>query len=743
MSEIKSGLYDKYLYKDGKKYIAQYCLKEDHIYKSIPNFQRKDKIKYISSYNSLKNKDKKEIPKNYEVPTDEFLIMDNYIPLGKNIGIHFEEITINKLSLNSTNTFKYLPLKIVGGLYYDKETKLICKDNNEDIIALSINYAEKYYNAKTVEFLENEIFKKGKYIIVIEPNYGIFESLKSDLDMIRISSPNEIILLKNEEELYYVLDRTRNISAENYRLLGNFMMRNSMYEKAIYYYTTAIKINKQNNDDNLDLILHSNLSEAYNRYGYYSKVVYYTDYSLNKINKLIKDKSKEKNSFLSEQKIKALYKKTKALISLRKFKEAYDILFDKSENNPNNDIMEDFLKLEQVKEMLNIVKEGYENTLGHFDYIKMINEEKISFDFKKYGDYLNPKIEINFQKGKGIKMIAKEKINTGELLIAEKALSFSQYRDENYYDDGEDDKVVSTDNPKVIVEIELFNKFCLKLKKAPLDNEKFYMLCDGRNLDEDLNERKKYCEEQDKGLRSLELFKINQTICLNKYGSGRNILIDKELGVGVWGYASLFNHDCLPNSTYFSIGDFYFGYCIREIDKGEEITSRYVSSRKSYKDRQQTLLENWRFNCQCQLCQYQSKKNDKEYDNYMEIMDKSYKQISKEIAKKFEEFLEQNKRKYNCYEMAKAYLRLEEYYGLIHDYAETKKFSKLVTKYAKDKNFSFQKDNLFKLMLCASGVNVNHSEFVSIYNEIINLLEKYTPFNNMEIQYLFRNFMAK
>ena len=93
--------------------------------------------------------------------------------------------------------------------------------------------------------------------------------------------------------------------------------------------------------------------------------------------------------------------------------------------------------------------------------------------------------------------------------------------------------------------------------------------------------------------------------------------------------------------------------------------------------------------------------------------------------------------------MAKAYLRLEEYYGLIHDYAETKKFSKLVTKYAKDKNFSFQKDNLFKLMLCASGVNVNHSEFVSIYNEIINLLEKYTPFNNMEIQYLFRNFMAK
>ena len=35
-------------------------------------------------------------------------------------------------------------------------------------------------------------------------------------------------------------------------------------------------------------------------------------------------------------------------------------------------------------------------------------------------------------------------------------------------------------------------------------------------------------EEQDKGMRDIELFKINQAICLNKYGSGRYILMDRD-----------------------------------------------------------------------------------------------------------------------------------------------------------------------------------------------------------------------
>ena len=58
--------------------------------------------------------------------------------------------------------------------------------------------------------------------------------------------------------------------------------------------------------------------------------------------------------------------------------------------------------------------------MGHFDFQKMIQDEKTHFDLDNYGDYLNPKLEIQFEKDKGIKFVAKEDINLGELILVEK-----------------------------------------------------------------------------------------------------------------------------------------------------------------------------------------------------------------------------------------------------------------------------------------------------------------------------------
>ena len=727
-NNIKEGLYDKYLYKDGKKYIGQ--VKKNNVYQTVANFVRKSREEYISIFNTNKKKYLKNNSIKSDIPTDEFLLDSDYHPLGKNIDNNFRSVPINKLEINAINYYKYIILKIASGIYIDNETKFLGEDKNGDFVNISMNYVENYFHPKNFMELEKEVFKLGKYMIVIEPNYGIFEN--SDADEIKISSPSEIILFEDKSELDYFLEKNKDITPENYKLLGNLMIKNHFYEKAIYYYNSGIKINK--NDDNLDVILHSNLSEAYIKFGYFTKSLQYVDYCLDKLSKILEDKNKEKDKFLYQLKMRILFRKIKALLALRKFKEAYDIFYNKSENNPNNDIMNEFMELKQVKELLAIVKNGYENTLGHYDYIKMLKEEENNFDFTNYGEYINPKIEIKSEKGRGIKLVAKEKINIGELLIAEKALAFSRGDCDS---DNKEDIIVSKDNPKVIVEIELFNKLFLKLKKSPLDYEKFYLLYDGRNLEQDISERKKYLEEQDKGTRDIELFKINQAICLNKYGSGRYILMDRDIGAGLWGYASFFNHDCLPNTNHFGIGDFYFGYCIREIDKGEELTTKYVSSRRSYKERQQIILENWRFNCNCQLCKYQLKKNDTIYENYMEMMNKHSNEIPIKNAKLFEEYLEENKKKYSCYEMANAYLRLEEYYNVKKDFNAVKKFSELVTKYANGKNFLFQLENLYMQMLTVSASGSN--EFLTIYKNIIKYLEKYTPLNNEEIQYLFRN----
>ena len=130
------------------------------------------------------------------------------------------------------------------------------------------------------------------------------------------------------------------------------MIKKMFYEKAIYYYNEGIKLNK--NDDNLDIILHSNLSEAYFKYQYFTKAIQNSDYCLNKLNNLLKTDNNN-NKFLIQQKTKALYRKIKGLFSLRKFKEAYELLFNKSKDNPNQDIINDFLKLDEIKKMIDII----------------------------------------------------------------------------------------------------------------------------------------------------------------------------------------------------------------------------------------------------------------------------------------------------------------------------------------------------------------------------------------------------
>ena len=403
MTELKEGFLDNYIDIDGKKFVGQIIKKPKSQYKTVNNFQRKPREEYLSIHKSKFKKYKiPSLSKN--VPTDKFIGIVNYNAYGKNIESDYAIVNLDKLVLNSVNAKKYMLLKIISGIYIDEDKgcNFVCEDSNKDAVIIVINGSELYFDATSYNMLEKNVYTKGKYIAIIEPNYGIFES---DYDEIKIDSPNEIIIFKDKGELDYFIDKNENASPENYKLLGNLMLNNKFYEKAIFYYNKAINLN--GDEDNMDIILHSNLAEAYMKFGYYSRCIQNSDYCLTKIIKLMKKDNKDE--FLTQQKIKNLFRKIKGLVALRNFKEAYEILYNKSENNPFGDIINDFLKLDQLKSYIDIIKNGYQNNLGHFDFKKMLQEEKLNFDFQTFGDYLNPKIEIKFEKKNMMIMIIKQK----------------------------------------------------------------------------------------------------------------------------------------------------------------------------------------------------------------------------------------------------------------------------------------------------------------------------------------------
>ena len=731
---MKNYINDKFKYED-----IISTLNDTTINQNTNNFQRKSREEYILRHNlAIETTKEKILSNDNNIQLESPLDIDTYNPLGKNIKSNFNEAKIKDLKLNYINNNKYLILKIISKIFIIKSTNFIGEDNNKDLINVSIYNSEKFFRIKEWEKLEKDIFTEGKYIIIIEPNYKVYES---GFDGLRIESPNEIIILDNEEELNYFLDKNKNISSENYKLLGNLMVKKMFYEKAIYYYNEGIKFNK--NNENLDIILHSNLSEAYFKYQYFTKVIQNSNYSLDKINNLLKIENKN-NMFLIQQKIKALYRKIKGLFSLRKFKEAYELLFNISKDNPNKDIINEFLKLDEIKKMIDIIISGNENSLGHYNFKKMIEEEKVNFDLQNYGEYLNPKLEIKFEKGKGIKITAKDTIKQGELILVEKSLVFSNKREKKrqFFDEMMN---VSIINPSIIAEVELYNNLAEKLLKAPLDNEKFYYLYDGKNVEEDLNQRKKILEGQENGKKILTKEKINGVICNNKYGIGRYIIYYNDKCTGVWGTSSFMNHDCLSNTSYFGIGDYYISFCIREINKGDEITSSYCSSVYTYEERNNILLTNWRFKCTCQLCKYQEKKYEPDYNNFIKLLtnitsENKKDKISMGTLKFFEDYLEKYKKNFSCYELANGYLQLETIYSFHKDLNNVKKFSELVTKYAGEKNYLFQMSSLYTLAICINDCNTIHNglygrDLFIVMKDIQTLLKKYTPFTEEEIQY--------
>ena len=69
----------------------------------------------------------------------------------------------------------------------------------------------------------------------------------------------------------------------------------------------------------------------------------------------------------------------------------------------------------------------------------------------------------------------------------------------------------------------------------------------------------------------------------------------------VWKDASMFNHSCLSNCNWFTIGDFMVVLAEQDIKEGEELTVSYIDSLSSYAKRQDNC-RSLGFCCKCERC---------------------------------------------------------------------------------------------------------------------------------------------
>lgn len=281
-----------------------------------------------------------------------------------------------------------------------------------------------------------------------------------------------------------------------------------------------------------------------------------------------------------------------------------------------------------------------------YDFNSLYKKDIYNFDIQ-LEDYISEKIYISEESecSKGICIKAKNIIKKGTLLIASKPIVSVNKVDEK-------GKEMSNS------ENELFLKLKEKLKNEPEKCESFFKLYNGRNLNQNLQERSENKETNDKDIRNI--------LNYNELSLFKSLYAYTPLVIGLWFYPSLINHSCLPNCDYIGIGNFIFIISLDDIQKDEELTISYVSNELEYSERIEKLKK-WGFKCQCKLCQKEEdlfknipeKKKINEYIKELNKINHSLREPYNDYQlDMIDNYFEKNKGKVTWYELSLGYYLL-------------------------------------------------------------------------------------
>ena len=137
------------------------------------------------------------------------------------------------------------------------------------------------------------------------------------------------------------------------------------------------------------------------------KLPYYTK-TINKCNEILKKNTNDEETILL---------KIKSLIELRKVLEAKEFL------NSKKNILEN--KKKEFIEINEEIENKIKNINGKYNFADLYEKSKTLFNLN-IGEFFNKKLQINFEKNKGIGIYTNSKIQKGELLMVSKAFTVSE-----------------------------------------------------------------------------------------------------------------------------------------------------------------------------------------------------------------------------------------------------------------------------------------------------------------------------
>ena len=443
-------------------------------------------------------------------------------------------------------------------------------DRGYRVMMLSV---ENYINAINVMEVE-AIFPVGRELWIRNPCVRAHEGRP----VIRVEDPMNVKVRHTSKEIERILEFGP-ADASGWKIKGNSLFKRGKLEEAAQAFDNGVNLCGANNK------LRSSLLRRR------AEALYLMDqYQLARRDAL--------SSLSLIQNDKTLFLLAKIFFKLRSYSNGLKCVQEMTDRNPEEDAVLRQLWICDLES-----REGVYNTIA-------IAEEAYLNDRVAHADFVSPDIELRREGLGGRGLFAKKNLPAGTLLIGSKAV-LCVYVDELPQNGHDDEKGINDRIREEFVErlIQMVNngtgRRILNLAGGSQQFDSTFDL----NRDDVYDDMVHYMPDQ-----------IRDIVARNSFGGAqRSQLLARaaedgphdDPGGGALFYApSFLNHSCVPNATYFTIGDMMFVKANRDIAENEELTIHYVYvDNLTEPERAETLQRVWEFGCYCDLCVWE-REND-------------------------------------------------------------------------------------------------------------------------------------
>jgi hypothetical protein len=397
--------------------------------------------------------------------------------------------------------------------------------------------------------------------------------------MIRVDDPTNLKLRQTSREIERILEYGP-VDVKGWRTKGNTLVKRGRVDEALEAYNTGITY--AGGDPKLRASLFRKRATTFFDVGKFQAA------------------RREAMASLSiEQNDKILFLLAKILLELRSYSSA---LYYIQQLSVQTDSTRSLLRQLSTCVM--------ENQSGNYSAMTLAEEAQRD-DRLIHADYVSPNIGLRAEGVAGRGLFATEKLIAGTLLIASKAI-LCVFVDEipaQIMSNAEEEGKGLFDS----IRDEFIDRLAQMVGNGSA--RRLLQLAGGsQSGDANIDIRRDDVYDDDHVY--VQADEIRRVVTKNSFGGAQRSRLlahaaadseQQHVGGGAVFFApSFINHSCVPNATYYTIGDMMFIRANRDIENGEELTIHYLYVEESNeKERNETLERVWEFTCHCELCEYE------------------------------------------------------------------------------------------------------------------------------------------